>query len=77
MGSAYFFAPASGTIDHFSSDSVISVRKETYHDLQLGFLQSLYVTPGSSLTITYDVTTAPGVEAELSFSKTPTIQDYR
>ena len=77
LGSAYFFAPASGTIDHFSSDSVISVRKETYHDLQLGFLQSLYVTPGSSLTITYDVTTAPGVEAELSFSKTPTIQDYR
>ena len=77
LGSAYFFAPAGGTIDHVSSDSAISVRKETYHDLQLGFLQSLYITPGSSLTITYDVTTAPGVEAELTFSKTPTIQGYR
>lgn len=76
-GSAYFFAPAGGTISNFASESPIYIREETYHDLSLGFLQSLHIGPGQSLKITYDVTTAPGVETELTFSKTPTIQDYR
>ena len=76
-GSAYFFAPAGGTISNFASESPIYIREENYHDLSLGFLQSLHIGPGQSLKITYDVTTAPGVETELTFSKTPTIQDYR
>ena len=76
-GSAYFFAPAGGTIGNFASENPIYIREETYHDLALGFLQSIYLGPGQSLTITYDITTAPGVETELTFSKTPTIQDYR
>lgn len=76
-GSAYFFAPAGGTIGNFSSESTVYIRDETYHDLELGFLSSLYIRPGQSVTITYDITTAPGVETELTFSKTPTLQDYR
>lgn len=76
-GSAYFFAPAGGTIGNFASENPIYIREETYHDLALGFLQSIYLGPGQSLTITYDITTAPGVETELTFSKTPTIQNYR
>lgn len=76
-GSAYFFAPAGGTISNFASESPVYIREETYHDLSLGFLQSLYIGPGQSLTITYDITTAPGVETELTFSKTPTLQNYR
>ena len=76
-GSAYFFAPAGGTVGNFASESPVYIREETYHDLALGYLQSLYIGPGQSLTITYDITTAPGVETELTFSKTPTIQNYR
>lgn len=76
-GSAYFFAPSGGTVGNFASERPVYIREETYHDLSLGFLQSLYIGPGQSLTITYDITTAPGVETELTFSKTPTIQDYR
>lgn len=76
-GSVYFFAPAGGTIGNFASDSPIYIEETTYHDLSLGFLRSLQIGSGRSLTITYDVTTAPGVETELTFSKTPTLQDYR
>lgn len=76
-GSAYFFAPAGGTVGNFASERPIYIREETYHDLGLGYLQSLYIGPGQSLTITYDITTASGVETELTFSKTPTIQNYR
>lgn len=76
-GSAYFFAPAGGKVGNFASDSQTYIRMEEYHDLPMGFLRSFQIAPGKSLTITYDVTTAPGVEAELTFSKTPTLQDYR
>lgn len=76
-GSAYFFAPAGGTVGNFSADSQVYIREEEYHDLQVGYLGSFQIGPGKSLTITYEVTTAPGVEAELTFSKTPTMQDCR
>lgn len=76
-GSAYFFAPAGGTVGNFSADSQVYIREEEYHDLQVGYLGSFQIGPGKSLTITYEVTTAPGVEAELIFSKTPTMQDCR
>ena len=76
-GSAYIFAPAGGTVSNFASESQIYIREDIYHDLALGYLRSLCIRPGQSLTITYDITTAPGVETELTFSKTPTIQDYR
>ena len=52
-GSAYFFAPAGGTVGNFASESPVYIREKTYHDLALGYLQSLYIGPGQSLTITY------------------------
>lgn len=76
-GSAYFFAPAGGTVGNFSSDGQVYIQEDEYHDLQLGYLRSFLIAPGKSLTITYDVTTAPGVEEELVISRTPTLQDYR
>lgn len=76
-GSAYFFAPAGGKIGNFASENKIYIREANYHDLDLGFMQSLSIGAGKTLTITYDVTTAPGVETPLVFSTTPTIQDYR
>ena len=76
-GSAYFFAPADGTIGNFAWDGAINIEKNSYHDLQMGILRVLNLAPGASLTITYDVATAPGVETALTISKTPTLQAYR
>ena len=74
QGSAYFFAPAGGSVSNFESDQKISIKTETYHDLELGFVRLFQIKPGESVTVTYTVTTAPGVETPLSFSKTPTAQ---
>lgn len=75
-GSALFFAPAGGTIDNFTVSNGNKIQKETYHDLPLGYLHLLSISPQKTVTVTYDVTTAPGVETPLIFSKTPTVQNY-
>lgn len=75
-GTALFFAPAGGTVDNFTVSNGNKISKETYHDLSLGYLYLLAIYPQKSITVTYDVTTAPGVETPLTFSKTPTVQDY-
>lgn len=74
QGAAYFFAPAGGTVSNFSVSNDASVQKETYHDLELGFIRQLLIAPGKTVTITYDVTTAPGAETPLVISSTPTAQ---
>lgn len=76
-GSAYFFAPAGGTVSDFVSDNGVQVRESEYHGLQLGHMLSFMIQPGASVTVNYNVTTAPGVETMLEFSKTPTMQEYR
>jgi hypothetical protein len=76
-GSTYFFAPAGGTVSDFSASNKVTIRTETYHDLQLGYMQIYNIYPGQPVTVTYNFTTAPGVETPLEFSKTPTLQEYR
>lgn len=76
VGSAYFFAPAGGTVSGFSASNGKTVKTDEYHDLQLGYLLSFRIRPGKTVTVTYDVTTAPGVETPLTFSMTPTVQEY-
>ena len=75
--SAYFFAPAGGTIREFSTSNNVPVIMEEYKDLQLGFWRDFNIYPGKPLTVTYNVTTAPGVETPLEFSKTPTIENMQ
>lgn len=75
-GSAYFFAPAGGTVGDFMTTNGISVESNTYHDLQLGCMRSFQISAGKPVTVTYTVTTAPGVEVPLGLSMTPTLQDY-
>lgn len=76
VGSAFFFAPAGGTIDNFTISNGNRISKETYHDLSLGYLHLLSIYPQKTITVTYEVTTAPGVETPLTISKTPTVQNY-
>ena len=73
---AYFFAPAGGTVSDFTSSNGKTVQIKTYNGYTLGFMNRFSLKPSEPITITYNVTTAPGAEEMLTFSKTPTAQDY-
>ena len=73
-GAAYFFAPAGGTVSDFTASNGQTIRMKTYHGLELGFMDSFVLKPDIPITVTYLVTTAPGVEAPLGISRTPTAQ---
>lgn len=75
-GSAYFFAPAGGSISDFAADNGSSIAQNEYQGLQLGYLQSLNVNPGQTVEVTFRITTAPGTEEPLAISQTPTLQAY-
>lgn len=75
-GSAYFFAPAGGSVSGFSTSNGSKIELNEYHDLQLGYLRSFDIYPGKTVEVTFQVTTAPGVDAPLTISQTPTVQDY-
>lgn len=75
QGAAYFFAPAGGKVSDFEVDG-LKVHDETYEGLELGFISWMMIRRDKPITVTYTVTTAPGVETQLEFSKTPTLQDY-
>lgn len=75
-GSAYFFAPAGGTVSDFTSDGDLRINLDEYNGLQLGHIRYFEIKPGEEVTVTYNLTTAPGVDVKPEFSKTPTLQAY-
>lgn len=75
-GSAYFFAPAGGTVSDFNADNGSNIEVTSYNDLQLGYMRIFNIYPDRPVTVTYNATTAPGVETPLTLSKTPTVQEY-
>lgn len=75
-GSVYFFAPAGGSVSDFNMSNGGNVIEQMYHDLELGFVPKLTILPQNTVTVKYNVTTAPGVENTLTFSQTPTVQAY-
>lgn len=70
----YFFAPAGGNVDNFSASTGQKISIKTYNGMTLGHMDSFLLKPDTPVTITYTVTTAPGVETPLALSKTPTAQ---
>lgn len=75
-GSAYFFAPAGGSVSDFAADNGSPIAQNEYQGLQLGYLQSLNVNPGQTVEVTFRIATAPGTEEPLAISQTPTLQAY-
>lgn len=75
-GSAYFFAPAGGTVSDFTTDNGLTIEIGEYHDMQLGYMRSFNIYSNKPVTVTYQVTTAPGVDMPLTLSMTPTTQEY-
>ena len=73
----YFFAPAGGHVYDFETSNWDEVMLDEYEDLELGYMLNLFLYPDEPVTVTYKVTTAPGVETPLKFDLTPTLQDYR
>ena len=71
---AYFFAPAGGSVDNFAATNGRAIKLKTYNGMSLGFMDRFMLKPGEPVTVTYTVTTAPGVDTPLVFSKTPTGQ---
>lgn len=71
---AYFFAPAGGTVENFAATNGKTIQLKTYNGMTLGFMDQFLVKPDDRITVTYTVTTAPGVDTPLVFSKTPTAQ---
>lgn len=77
IGSMYLFAPAGGTVDSFSSSEYVRIVTREYKGLQLGHVVQVALYRNKPLVITYRLTTAPGVDAPLTISQTPTLQAYR
>ena len=73
-GVAYFFAPAGGSVDSFTASNGKTIGLKTYNGMTLGFMDPFLIKPDAPITVTYTVTTAPGVDTPLVFSKTPTAQ---
>lgn len=74
VGVAYFFAPAGGKVDHFKTSIDQDIKIKTYNGLELGFMDQFVIYPNTPITVTYTITTAPGVDTPPEFSKTPTAQ---
>lgn len=73
-GVVYFFAPAGGSVDNFTASNGHKIKLSSYNGMTLGFMDQFLIRPNQPITVTYTVTTAPGVDTPLVFSKTPTAQ---
>ena len=75
----YFFAPRGGTVSDFEIEPWTwqEIMLDEYEDLEVGYMLNLFLYPDEPVTITYKITTAPGVDAPLTIDMTPTLQDYR
>ena len=77
-GYLYLFAPAGGSVGEVTSYGTTLYFYETeYRGLQVRFNQRIFINRGDTISFTYTVTTAPGEQAPLGLSMTPTLQDYR
>ncbi len=70
-------APAGGSISNVEANWERRFQETTYHDLNTHFLHWLVVERGKPITVTFRVTTAPGVETPLGVLSTPTLTAYR
>lgn len=76
-GYIHIFAPAGGTISDIKTSNGGRMYTGTYHNLDVAYMFGNSIAPGSSITITYKVTTAAGVTTPLGVNSTPTLQNYR
>lgn len=73
----HLFAPAGGTISDFETSNSMTMNMDEYHGLEVAYNVEFMLAPSNPVTVTYKVTTAPGVSTPLKISQTPTLQRYR
>lgn len=73
----HLFAPAGGTISDFDTSNSMTMNMDEYHGLEVAYNVEFMLAPSNPVTVTYKVTTAPGVSTPLKISQTPTLQSYR
>ena len=76
-GYIHIFAPAGGTISDIEMSNGDTMYTGNYNNLQVAYRFGNSIAPGSSITVTYKVTTASGVTNPLGVNSTPTLQNYR
>ena len=73
----HLFAPAGGTISDFETSNSMTMNMDEYHGLEVAYNVEFMLARSNPVTVTYKVTTAPGVSTPLKISQTPTLQSYR
>lgn len=73
----YFFAPAGGKITNFKNNSKLESKSATYENLKLQYCPLFTLKPRKSVTFTFKVTTAPGVNVQPKTVTTPLLSAYR
>lgn len=73
----HLFAPADGTISDFETSNSMTMNMDEYHGLEVAYNVEFMLAPSNPVTVTYKVTTAPGVSTPLKIGQTPTLQSYR
>lgn len=73
----HLFAPAGGTISDFETSNSMTMNMDEYHGLEVAYNVEFMLAPSNPVTVTYKVTTAPGVSTPLKIGQTPTLQSYR
>lgn len=73
----HLFAPAGGTISDFETSNSMAMNMDEYHGLEVAYNVEFMLAPSNPVTVTYKVTTAPGVSTPLKIGQTPTLQSYR
>ena len=76
-GYIHIFAPAGGSISDIAMSNGNTMYTGSYNNLQVAYRFGNSIAPGSSITVTYKVTTASGVTNPLGVNSTPTLQNYR
>ena len=61
----HLFAPAGGTISDFETSNSMTMNMDEYHGLEVAYNVEFMLAPSNPVTVTYKVTTAPGVSTPL------------
>lgn len=73
----HLFAPMGGTIENVEFSRDIYYGTTEYDGLQVVYLVGYILSGQETLSVSYTITTAPNPESPLTFSTTPTLQEYR
>ncbi len=73
----HLFSPADGSLSNVDATPYEWFQKNKYKGLVVRYVMPHMIDPGKEFTVTFTVTTAPGVKEKPVIVMTPTLQKYR